>query len=627
MVDLEGRKGRLCHWFILAGAGISIGLAGCRSSADHREQADAAAMGIIREQQAEGLGRIEPFTIERPEETFRKRLLLDQHLPQLGPSSLGTEELAEPPHWPAVGEAPEKPIPFFPAPADEDGVISLDLIDSLRIAAENSRDYQEQKEALFLTALELDLERFAFDTTFTGFLSAFFSSDQDINETGVEGTGELGVQRTFETGASLSGRLILDLVRLLTGDGDDSVGLLGDASITVPLMRGSGRHIVTEPRTQAERNVLYALFAFEEFKRTYAVRVAEEFYSVLQNRDQIANAEANYNRLVLLVERTEAFHDRGRVTGIEVDQARQDLLRAREEWISARDRYAAQLDRFKLTLGLPTDARIELEENELVELAAQAEAILGEVGDSAEKEPEANELELDREATGRGRYEIDEDEAIDLAWANRLDLRIAEGQVYDAQRKVIVAADLLRPGLNVVGRATLGERRTIGSAAAANARLEPADGFYFLGTELDLPWSRRAERLAYRESLIRLESAVRDVQEIEDAVKLDVRDGLRNLLQQRENYQIQVQALNIAERRMRQAQAFQEAGRAETRDVLEANEALIEAQNSLVDAVVSYRVTELAFQRDLGLLVVDERGLWEEYNPAEAREEGPNKEE
>lgn len=605
-------------WFMFVCLAAAFALAGCRTPAGHRERADRAADEIIKEQQEKALGRTEPFTIERPEDTFRRRLLLDQDLPWVGPASLGTDALEDPEHWPNVGEPGERPDAYFPAGSTQtDAPIVINLIDALQIGAGNSRDYQARKESLFETALQLDLERFRFSTTFNGFVGGLFTSDQATNETGVTGTGEVGVQRTLETGADLSGRLVVDLTRLLGGQRGSSLGLLGDASISVPLLRGAGRHIVTEPRTQAERNVIYAIYDFELFKRNFAVRIADEYFSLLQNRDQIANAEANYERLLLLVGRTEALHERGRVTGIQVDQARQDLLRAREGWITATDRYEAQLDRFKITLGLPTDARLDLEEGELDRLLDQAETMLGDSRNGAgpESDEPLDEESLESEPDERGRYEIDEDWAIELAWENRLDLRIAEGAVYDAQRRVTVAADALRPGLNLVGSGTVGERRGVSSAGLPDARLDPSDGFYTAGLELDMPWSRRPEGVAFRESVLGVGAAVRSAQELEDSVKLDVRDALRNLLQERENYEIQVQALNIAERRVRQAQAFQEVGRAETRDVLEANEALLQAQNSLVDALVSYRVAELSLQRDLGVLFVDERGLWEEFDP------------
>ena len=71
----------------------------------------------------------------------------------------------------------------------------------------------------------------------------------------------------------------------------------------------------------------------------------------------------------------------------------------------------------------------------------------------------------------------------------------------------------------------------------------------------------------------------------------------------------------LAQRRVASTNLFLEAGRAEIRDLLEAQEALVTAQNALTAALVSYRVNELALQRDLGVLEVDHQGLWREYTP------------
>ncbi len=599
--------------FTLIGLAAALLLNGCQSAGKHRAEADRAASDIITEMQQEGLGRTDPFSIERPSETFRQRLMLEQELPAVGPASYGVDYLEDPEHWPRVGDPGHRPEAFFPTSENGAEAFEISLLEALQIAATNSRSYQAEKESVFRTALQLDLERYRFDSTFRGALNAMFRSDQGQNQNSASAGGEVGVQRQLEGGATLGSRLTLDLVNLLRGEGTTSLNMLLDTSISVPLMRGSGRHIVTEPRTQAERNVLYALFNFERFRHEYAVRVANEYFSVLQQLDQIANAEAAFRRLTLLVERTEALYEGGRVTGIQVDQARQDFLRARERLISSRENYSRQLDSFKLTLGLPTDARIALSPDEFERLRQQAEEMFGELATDIDLDRNGDETEVvlpQPDPRERGRFEIDEDRAIELALANRLDLRIAEGSVFDAQRSVIVAADSLRPSLNLTGGAAYR-----GTATRSSTRFAPSDGVYTTGLEMDMPWSRRSERIGFRQSLIQVESAVRSFQDLEDRIKLDVRNGLRNLMQQREGYRIQTEALNVAERRVEEAQALQELGRAEMRDVLDANESLLQAQNSLVDSLVSYRVSELNFQRDLGLLHVDYNGLWSEFDP------------
>ena len=114
--------------------------------------------------------------------------------------------------------------------------------------------------------------------------------------------------------------------------------------------------------------------------------------------------------------------------------------------------------------------------------------------------------------------------------------------------------------------------------------------------------------MTYRSSLISFEQVVRAVQDLEDRIKLDVRNGLSRLLEGRETIRIQAQAVNVARRRVDSTSEFLEAGRAEIRDVLEAQDALLTAQNSLTSALVNYRVNELSLQRDLGVLTV--RSPW-----------------
>jgi outer membrane protein TolC len=144
-------------------------------------------------------------------------------------------------------------------------------------------------------------------------------------------------------------------------------------------------------------------------------------------------------------------------------------------------------------------------------------------------------------------------------------------------------------------------------------------GRYAALLSLDLPIERTAERDAYRNSLISLERATRSVQRLEDQIKVAIRDELRTLLESRESLKIQAQSVVVAEKRVDSAQLFLEAGRAQIRDLLEAQDALLSARNDLTSAVVSYRTAELQFQRDLELLKITKEGLWQELSPEELK--------
>jgi len=595
---------------------------GCRSALSYRREADKVALAIIEQKQKEALGRTEPFGIKRPKNLLRRTLLHDQGLQYSGPWSVGTDLLQRPSHWPN-DNYPDDPnlAPIVSANANEP--VTLTLLDALQVGARNSPEYQTQKEEIFRTALRLDLQRDTFRNFYTEQLDSSISTDSTGSRTvsGTRHSSTSGFSRLLKDGTTFSAQLAADLANLFTLGGASAVGLKADASITVPLLRGRGAHIVTEPLTQAERDVLYAIWEFERFKRIFAVSIASKYFAVLRLLDQVANEEANYRRSVMSARWSRRRGDAGDLDMIQVDQAVQNELRARDRWVQAMQNYQRSLDEFKVLLGLPVDAKIQLDRSELDRLVATVSEDMIDLSrfahDPNEEVPPADApIQLEPVTLeGAGPYELEPTAAARMALQNRLDLRVAQEKVYDAQRQVVIAADRLGAELTLFGSASAGERRSVGSATSDDARIHFNKAAYSALLTLDLPLERVAERNDYRNSLIDLEQAVRSVQTLEDQVKLDVRNRLRTLQSTRESLQIQARAVQVAEKRVRSTKMALEANRASIRDILEAQDALLSAQNALTAAVINYRLAELELQRDIGLLEVNEKGLWREFNP------------
>ncbi len=613
--------------FFFVCAGLII-LTGCSTAGKYRENIDRTAAKIIEQKQMEALGKIEPFLVEPPAVTLRRRLMIDQNLQYSNPASLGTKNLEPIEHWPKDDylEADET-VDGATEPIGE-GPLRITLIDALQIAAQNSRQYQSSKESLFSTALSLDLRRDQFRNTFTGALDNNISANlgNDDEKRGVVTSGAVNLSRRFLNGITLSARIGMDLVKLLYRSNDSSKSLFGDASITIPLLRGAGRHIVAEPLLQSERNMLYAIHDFERYKRTFAVNIAQNYLSVLQQIDSVKNAEDNYKSRVRTARFSLRLGDAGDMDPIQVDQAIQQQLSAREGWIRSKYTYQRRLDSFKVLLGLPADSKIELVTEELERLAVSAQQIININLDRMREEeiPPADAEIVLRQPTmeNAGPMELDEEMAIRLAFENRLDLRTIQGEVYDAQRAVVVAADDLRAELTLLGSVDVGEGRSVSTADEPDRYdLNFQKGRYNALLTLDLPFERTAEIIAYRNSLISLERAVRNLQDLEDTIKTDIRNLLRDLLEAREGLQIQALAVELAQNRVRSTNISLEAGRIDIRDLLEAQTALLSAQDDLTNALVNYRVAELQIQRDLGLLEVNEKGLWKEFSPEELNHE------
>jgi outer membrane protein TolC len=170
-----------------------------------------------------------------------------------------------------------------------------------------------------------------------------------------------------------------------------------------------------------------------------------------------------------------------------------------------------------------------------------------------------------------------------------------------------VAANALNAGVDINLSGSTSDRRYNGGS---QSDVRFGDGTYSGGLDLDLPWNRREERNAYREALLGLDRARRALEQKEDEIKRAVREAIRNLQETAEAHAIQTKALQLAEKRVKSTAMFLESGRAQTRDLLDAQEALVNAQSALTDALVSYHAAYWNLLRDTGRLQVDAGGVW-----------------
>lgn len=462
------------------------------------------------------------------------------------------------------------------------GVLTLTLKESLCVAARNDRPYQKLKETIFSSALSLDYQQYQFETSFSGILLALLEGDPDAYA--ATGKGTAGLSRKFESGAELTGQLALDVVNLLRDDWR-SMGLTGDLTMTVPLMRGSGREIVREPLTQAERDLVYAIHTFEAYRQGYAVSVATAYFDAMEYVQRLRNALDNEHNLSENCRRAEMMFEAGRMQRIQVDQARSDLLDANETVIATRKSYEAKLDAFKVKIGLPPEAKIAQDPEELGRLERRMERLARVTRTAVDAFP-------------------DEGEACRIALAKRHDLIVTRGDVEDAERAVKIAADALRADVALTGRVDLDRSRATGEHKFSG------DEGWSAQVRTDLPWERRKERNAFRKQQIALEQAKRALETLEDTVKQSVRTGMRNLIAARASYENQVESVRVAHIRVESNVLFLQSGRSSMRDVLEAQKALLLARNALCAALIDWRLTDLELRRDMGVLEIDAAGMW-----------------
>jgi hypothetical protein len=84
---------------------------------------------------------------------------------------------------------------------------------------------------------------------------------------------------------------------------------------------------------------------------------------------------------------------------------------------------------------------------------------------------------------------------------------------------------------------------------------------------------------------------------------------LRQETTRRQAFEIQSEAVTLSLRRVDSSRLNLEAGNAQTRDLLESQAALVQAQNARTSALVDYRLAQLALLRDTDLLALDQDGF------------------
>ena len=469
-------------------------LSGC-SPVHYRESADEDTYRIIQEKQEEALGFADgSFTIERqqlptlippeaaPEAsesgTTEKKVSIDD----IAIDELSMEQLRE-------LELSDQKIAdlIIPSPAN---AATLTLAQALPLSVANSREFQSQKESLFLGALSLTYQRHLWRPQLG--LSGSGTGTRQGDEKSVGAEGKFSVGQAIASGAQVALNLGTNFAEFLTGDKRRAIGSILSMTFTQPLLRGGGRLVAMESLTQAERNVIYNVRDFARYRREFSVQVAQSYYRVLASRDSLINNFRNYTSLRRETIRLREMYDQkqAKVTLLDVDEAKQDELAANNAWIFGLQEYLDQLDQFKITpLGLPTETPILLDKRELDKLNAEAEQ-------------------------GLTPPTISVNEAVSIALSSRLDLITAEDELEDSERAVALARDALRAGLDISLSSNVGTEEPTKAL-----KFEFDEGSYSAGLSLDLPIDRTQERNAYRQALIAYERQKRSLSLFKDNIK------------------------------------------------------------------------------------------------------------
>lgn len=455
-------------------------------------------------------------------------------------------------------------------PRERINIVVMDLFQAIAFGVQNSRDYQTQMEDLYLAALDVTLERHAFeprpfasiDTLYTGAAGngVDYRSALTIANT-------VGVRQQLPWGGELTASALVDFVRAMNDGATDGESAQLVLSGNIPLLRGAGM-VNLEPLIQTERDLVYQVRNFETFRRSFVVQIASQYFRLLTAQQAIVNRRFNYISSLQLTESSIAKFAAGfpGTNYLAVQRAQQQIYTNENAIINAVDQYESALDDFKLLLGMPMDQPLDVVAVELKVNPPDTEA-----------------------------------DVVELALKYRLDLQTSSDRIEDSRRSLAVAKNRLLPDLQLTGRTSIANRDGTPARQIDERELD-----YQLGLNLDLPIDRLAERNAFRRSLISLERAQRSWQQTRDSIVAQVRDAIRAIHSARATLDIQQRSMDLARRQLDYANELLVLGRAtDTRESVDAQNQLLTAQDRFETAKANYQIQILSFLRDTGMLRID----------------------
>jgi outer membrane protein TolC len=464
----------------------------------------------------------------------------------------------------------------------EKGAKVVKLADALGYAVNRNRDYLTQKEELYRLALDLTLARYQYTPIFAAAGEGTVDRTQiatGVNRFVTDNTqtfqGGTGFTMLSRTGTRLAADLSTDFLRFLTGGLREVSDSKLAVTLSQPLLQGAGYLGASEVLTQAERDTLYAIRDFTQYRKIFTVDTTAQYFRTLQARDRARNAHMAFINYGKTLDRETLMKDANKRSLPSLLQINQAYLTSKRNWMNAIRLYEQELDDLKIRLGIPVKTPLMLDSTELAKLAA-----------------------IDPPGSL--------DEALETALATRLDLWNERDSLEDADRKVRVAKQSLLPAVNAIVRYNAN-----GEPGANQINLDPRRNKVSAGVEFDLNLDRREERNSLRAAEVTVQTQKRNLDLAEETVRRDIRADWLDLQLAKKQYELAVEGLSLAEERLKVEVEFYEEGKTTNpRDLIDAQTGLITARDQVTTTVIAHTIARLELWKDMGILFITKDGAW-----------------
>lgn len=427
----------------------------------------------------------------------------------------------------------------------EDGVISLEQ--AIQIALAHNRSLVSSKLGVNSNSLNLQSQKAEFDIKIKPRSSINYNSSEDNYW-----RAGASISRKISQGATVS---VTPLVGETSGSSSQEV----DVNLSIPLLQGAGSEYALD-------GIYSSTFALESAKLSYTkqqtdtvIQTVTAVYNSIQTQQQVSFLEkqlADLNQHLALAKIKEK---NGIINAMDLYRAEIRIQNVEEELTSTREQYANNIDQVKETLAIP--------QNKAIVVSAVVDYV-----------PVRLKVE----------------DALKIAFENRIELELSAMQVKEAERQVTIAKNNLLPKLDL----------NLGYNDNRDEEFEDlSNETWMVSLSSDTDLFRTSEKNSYEQSKISFRQIQLQHEGEQEQIVQDVRYQLNTLEKQEERIKIREEQAKQAMGKLRLAESKFRYSMANNFDLLEAQTELQQAKIDQMLETINYIIGTYRLRSSLGTLL------------------------
>ena len=498
---------------------------------------------------------------------------------------------------------------FFVLPANAEEILSLSLEEAKIIALENNRDIKIQKENIDFSEGDVTKEKGAFDPFFT--LTSTYSDIQSPTVSTFVESGEV-TQKDFTIENSITGRLStgtfydlynLSLTRSETNSPIESLSPSLSSSLSFSigqeLLKNFGKEVNETPLFLAKKNVDISVKQLELTISDVLFNLESDYWLLVAS---IQNRELEKKALELakdLEKRNKIEVEVGTLPPVAVTQAKSEVALRSVNLINAENLLERSEDKLKNALVLPYHIDILPTETPKLNLEQFNETLVLETAF-------LNRIEL-KEAQD----EIEKGRALTKFYSNQKLPRLSLEALLQFQG---LGGDENPDRESFGGVPEPIPGRFDGQSQAFNTLLDgDFPGWSVVGV-FSYPIFNRTAKGEYVKANADLNRRIINYQKVKEQIELEIRDALREVRNSQKKIEAAKTAVELAQKVVVNDEERLRVGIATTREVLESQRDLIDAQTTEIEAVTEYNISLARLQKTQGIVLINNNIRIEDQN-------------